>query len=194
LNTKAELRAASLAARSRLSPSQREAASARIVEEIAAHPRFGEAKTIALYSAIKDEADPAGLAAPALAAEKTLAYPRIAAGELELVAATPAELTARGSFGIREPPPSLPALPPGAIDLVIVPGVAFTRAGDRIGYGKGYYDRLLRRARAENAAVFAIGFAFEVQIIAELPTEDFDERLDAVATETALTLSHPPAL
>lgn len=75
-----------------------------------------------------------------------------------------------------DPPPD-----PLSIDVVIVPGVAFTAAGDRLGQGGGWYDRFLDRVRPE---CVTIGVGFSPQLVASIPTEPHDVRLDMVVTET----------
>ena len=86
---------------------------------------------------------------------------------------------ARGQWGIREPKPEAGEVAP---DIVIVPLAAFDRAGNRIGYGAGYYDMTLHRLRA-NKKVTAIGIAFAAQEVDEVPVTPRDERLDLVLTE-----------
>ena len=86
---------------------------------------------------------------------------------------------ARGQWGIREPKPEAGEVAP---DIVIVPLAAFDRAGNRIGYGAGYYDMTLAALRAKKK-VTAIGIAFAAQEIAQVPVTPRDERLDLVLTE-----------
>lgn len=155
---------------------------------------FLRAKTIAVYSAIKTEADPRDLVVIAERVKKKLAFPRVRGTALEFVLATPAQLTAEGPFLIPEAPLSMPAMDLADIDLFIVPGACFTRTGDRIGYGKGYYDAALAIARVEKPNVATIGFAFEAQIFDRLPIEAHDIRLDGVATENTLTTSRSELL
>jgi 5-formyltetrahydrofolate cyclo-ligase len=85
----------------------------------------------------------------------------------------------RGQWGIREPKADAPEVNP---DVLLVPLLAFDRAGYRIGYGAGYYDMTIRRLRALKAAA-AVGVAFAVQEIPEIPKTPRDERLDLVLTE-----------
>jgi 5-formyltetrahydrofolate cyclo-ligase len=85
----------------------------------------------------------------------------------------------RTAFGLEEPAPETPTLVP---DLVLVPLLAFDRTGARLGYGGGYYDLTLRTLRAQGA-VFALGVAYAGQAVPHVPTEPFDERLDAIVTE-----------
>ena len=87
-------------------------------------------------------------------------------------------------FGIKEPSPS-PADLRDDIDLLIVPGIVFDRNGYRIGYGRGFYDRYLRRKKY----VFSVGLGFELQVLdGTLPHEQFDQRVNAVATEKKIVL------
>jgi 5-formyltetrahydrofolate cyclo-ligase len=83
------------------------------------------------------------------------------------------------TWGIREPGPDAPEVAP---DVVIVPLLAFDRAGRRIGYGAGYFDMTLTRLRTMKP-VTAIGIAFAAQEVPEVPTSDRDARLDLVLTE-----------
>lgn len=70
--------------------------------------------------------------------------------------------------------------PPESIDVVIVPGTAFTAAGDRLGQGGGWYDRFLEGIRSD---CVTIGVGFEPQLVDALPTEAHDVRLDQVVTD-----------
>lgn len=72
-------------------------------------------------------------------------------------------------------------------EVVIVPMLAFDARGYRLGYGGGFYDRTLEGLRARGK-VLAVGFAFAAQEVAEVPTDQFDQRLDAVVTEKGVTV------
>ena len=85
----------------------------------------------------------------------------------------------RGQWGIREPKADAPEVEP---DILLVPLLAFDRAGFRIGYGAGYYDMPVRRLRGLKA-VTAVGIAFASQEVPKIPTTERDERLDLVLTE-----------
>jgi 5-formyltetrahydrofolate cyclo-ligase len=87
-----------------------------------------------------------------------------------------------GIWGIREPPTDAPEVFP---DILIVPLLAFDRRGHRVGYGAGHYDRTIARLRAMKP-VIAIGLAFAVQQIDEVPATPRDERLDLVLTEDGI--------
>ncbi len=124
-------------------------------------------------------------------AGKTVAVPRIEDGDirfLELPAgvATPP----RDQWGIPVPDPSWPAVDAARAGKVLVctPGLAFDREGNRLGRGKGYYDRFLSRARAAGAHLIAIGIAFSDQVVPEVPHGETDQPLDGLVTESETTL------
>jgi len=94
----------------------------------------------------------------------------------------PGEPTVKGKMAIQEP---LADAPEAAPDLLFVPLAAFDRAGRRIGYGAGFYDRTLRQLRAIKQ-ICAAGVAYAVQEFPELPNEPHDESLDYVLTEREL--------
>jgi 5-formyltetrahydrofolate cyclo-ligase len=82
-----------------------------------------------------------------------------------------------GAYGILEPSKIIET-PIGKLDLIIVPGVGFDEKGNRLGHGKGYYDKLLQKSKATK-----IGLAFECQIINQIPTDKNDMPVDAIITE-----------
>ena len=98
----------------------------------------------------------------------------------------PGDAMATALWGIQEPTSDKPALAP---DIVLVPLLAFDRAGWRLGYGGGYFDRSLRQLR-QTKAVRAIGLAFAEQEVDAVPHLDYDERLDAVLTPQGLVALH----
>lgn len=91
-----------------------------------------------------------------------------------------------GAFGIPEPPAELRHIPQRAgdacdLDVVVVPGIAFDRAGRRLGQGKGYYDRLLRDVRDD---CILVGLAFDAQIVERVPVTSHDVPVDLIVTES----------
>ncbi len=86
-----------------------------------------------------------------------------------------------GSFGIVEPQGVEP-VEAEQIDLMVVPGVAFTAAGDRLGRGKGYYDRYLSR---EGFRAFCVGVCYEHQVVESLPVEPHDKAMDEVVSSNS---------
>lgn len=88
-----------------------------------------------------------------------------------------------GKYGIREPNPSIhPLVEFNQIDILLCPAMAFTRSGDRLGKGGGYYDRYLAQF-SENKPEL-IGVCFDLQIITDLPTEPHDYKVDSLISET----------
>jgi len=83
----------------------------------------------------------------------------------------------KGAYGILEPK-TLHEVHPEEIDLAIIPGVVFDRTGARIGYGKGYYDKILGRIKAPKIAL-----AYSSQLVKQLPNEDHDVDVDYIITE-----------
>ena len=119
-----------------------------------------------------------------------LALPRVASGTeldffvLDKNCASVSEQLESGSFGIMEPKTSLEKLDVASLSgkkvLVAVPGIAFTKSGKRCGYGRGYYDRFLRKLRECGAVTKFVGLCLPCQIIEEVPTDEYDVVLDDV--------------
>lgn len=109
----------------------------------------------------------------------TVALPRCDGprGAMRFVDGAPTE---RGRYGLMQPPDG-PTIPPTAFDVVLVPGIAFSRDGGRLGQGGGYYDRFLSALRAD---ALRIGVAYSWQVLEALPLEPHDARLTHVITET----------
>ena len=91
-------------------------------------------------------------------------------------------------WGIREPRAETPSVPLSSIEFVLLPGVAFDRAGNRLGYGRGYYDKLLSAAEPTLARVAA---GFSCQIVDAVPVSSFDQKIDILITENEkFNISH----
>jgi 5-formyltetrahydrofolate cyclo-ligase len=177
---KVELRREALARRDALPAADR----AQAAETIAARAfpiAVASGAIVAGFMPMKSEINPLPLMRKLAAAGARLALPVVAGRGRPLIMRAWAfgEPLAAGVWGIREPEPAAPALAP---DIVIVPILAFDRAGQRIGYGAGYYDLTLAALRARQAVV-AIGVAFAAQEIAAVPVTPHDAPLDLVLTE-----------
>jgi 5-formyltetrahydrofolate cyclo-ligase len=111
-----------------------------------------------------------------------IAYPRVVADARPLVFHAVADLgeLVPGYRGIQEPATTAPALELAAIAAFVIPGAAFDRAGNRLGWGRGHYDATL--ARAPHA--LRVGLAFDCQIVDHLAREDHDIPLHLVVTES----------
>ena len=162
-----------------LPPDQRGGKSADICRRIADSAEWWQAKTVALFAPQPREPDIEGLWAHA--AGKTIAYPRVEDDRLALYSVPTLYDLHPARWGIREPAPDPARLvAPETVDLILVPGVAFTQAGARCGRGGGFYDRLLATLPIRTRS---IGICFALQIVPELPAEPHDIPMDAVITE-----------
>lgn len=183
---KSAIRKQVLAARGALDPAARAAHSARITARLLALPGYRSAACVLAYVGFGTECDTRAFIADVFASGKSLVLPRVerAARALRLhrVHDLDAQL-APGVWGIREPVPALcPEVEAADIDFVLVPGVAFTAGCDRLGYGAGYYDRLIAGLAARPLLAAA---AFAVQIVPEVPVTEADRPVDIVLTENA---------
>jgi 5-formyltetrahydrofolate cyclo-ligase len=164
------------------SPDARAAKSAHLCAAITASAPWQRAKTVVLFAPQPREPDVEMLWSGAEGRE--FAYPRVTGDRLDLFRVTSPYELQPGAWGIREPAGELAhALPPDAIDLILVPGTAFTRDGARLGRGGGFYDRLLSWLPAHTCKV---GVCFDFQLVPELPLEAHDQGVDFVATESGL--------
>jgi 5-formyltetrahydrofolate cyclo-ligase len=187
----ATLRAAKLALRRRvlaerdaLPEAVRIAASAAISARILERADFRAARAVLLTLPFGSEWDTVAVVRAALAAGSIVAVPRVdkASRMLELHAiADPERDVVAGYRGIPEPLPAGPLVSRETIDFVLVPGVAFDRTGRRMGYGGGYYDRLLPLLSPRVARVAG---AFDVQLVDRVPAAPHDIAVDAIVTES----------
>ncbi len=177
---KREVRSELIAARARLTPGERQARSALIAARLAELAPFTGAATVGLYAPLGTEVDAHLLARAVLARGGRVAFPRSVAGTrlLEFAACDPSELV-RGPFGAGEPPPGARLVPLTELPCIVIPAVAFSRDGFRLGRGCGYYDVSLKQA----PGAFRLGVAYAVQLRPELPREPHDVPLDAIVTE-----------
>ena len=140
---KAELRKKILQEMKTLSQEQKQAMDRVLTEGFLQHPFYQEAKTIATYLSFPHEFQTQELIEQALKDGKKVLIPKTyPKGRMEFVVYNPQQL-AKTSFGLLEPQGDLEVVEPSQIDLIHVPGLAFTTEGYRIGYGGGYYDRYL---------------------------------------------------
>ena len=140
---KAELRKQVLQEMKTLSQEQKQAMDRALTERFLKHPFYQEAKTIATYLSFPHEFQTQELIEQALKDGKKVLIPKTyPKGRMEFVVYDPQQLV-KTSFGLLEPQGDLEVVEPSQIDLIHVPGLAFTTEGYRIGYGGGYYDRYL---------------------------------------------------
>ncbi len=164
--------------------------STEICKKILVSPQYTTATTIFAYMALPDEVDLTPVIMDALQNGKTVAVPKIISQTDNIIkffyldkSKNLTEQTATGTYNILEPDESLPATPdPTQNTLILVPGRAFTKEGDRLGRGKGYYDRFLGDglSRCARNDVVLAGVCFDFQIKKSLPIDDRDIKMDLV--------------
>ncbi len=177
------MRAAALAARDTLS-SEHRAAAAQTIALRGLPFEIMPGAVVAGYSPIRSEIDPIPLMRKLAVPGVQLALPAIIAGDqpLQFRAWSPDDRLQRGRLGILEPPADAKEVIP---DILLVPLAAFDRAGHRIGYGAGHYDRTLEQLR-KLKAITAVGVAVAVQEVEAVPALSHDAALDYVLTETQM--------
>ncbi|HEY1327308.1 MAG TPA: 5-formyltetrahydrofolate cyclo-ligase [Casimicrobiaceae bacterium] len=181
---KRAMRAAIVSQRDAMPREERAAASQAIAARVTALPAFAAASSVLVTLPFRSEWDSALVALTALAAGKKVIVPRVdvAARVLTLHAVESLERAiAPGYRGIPEPRADTPAALADEIALALVPGVAFDAEGRRLGYGGGYYDRLLPLLAHD---VPRIAGAFDLQIVDRVPAASHDLVIDVVMTPT----------
>lgn len=157
-----------------LTPEQRSEASHRIFSEVESLPSFARVRVIALFAALPDEPQTKEFI-ERWRDRKRIVLPRIEGSEMRFYDYTPDSMQS-GSFGIDEPQGATPCATED-IEMMIMPGVAFTSNGCRMGRGKGFYDRYLSQA---GFRAMTIGVCFKEQMVEQIPTEMHDKRVDMV--------------
>ncbi|NNJ70746.1 MAG: 5-formyltetrahydrofolate cyclo-ligase [Kiritimatiellales bacterium] len=185
--TKQQVRNTISARRRELDPDWTKAASEQVIENLASMKPFKTARSVALYQAIAGEVQLGALFSLCRELDKKTCIPVFnpvqKIYEMSMVTASTAYRT--GHHGIREPV-SVHPVALEEIDMIIVPGVAFDRQGNRLGRGGGYYDRLLNGYPGFSAAV-----AFDFQIMDTVPVEATDIPVQALVTESkTIQVSH----
>jgi len=162
--------------------------SGRICRRLAALEEYRAADTVLFYVGVRSEVRTDVLLDEAWVAGKRVVVPFCDKGRIEPLLATGWDDLVPRTFGIPEPAPHVRAQPerhiaPDRLDLVVVPGLAFDRRGDRLGRGKGYYDRLLHQVRPDTLLV---ALAFECQLVDLIPRLAHDVPMHRVVTERAV--------
>jgi 5-formyltetrahydrofolate cyclo-ligase len=160
---------------------ERRALSETLCELMRQQTAWQHATKILFYSALPDEPDITPLLEETWAEKKIAALPRFDPQTNSYAACIVSSRTelSPGRFGALEPGAGCPVVPLNQLDLVLVPGVAYDFTGRRLGRGKGFYDRLLAGVRGHKC-----GVAFDAQIIAAVPEEPHDMRVNSILTPT----------
>ena len=188
---KATLRNEMKAARQALSKAEVRRRSTMIAQRLVELEVFRAARTVMLYLPVRNEADTALALKQCLNGGKVLVLPRMDYERDQIVAHRVRDLAGElvlGRMDLLEPDPACTeAVAPGEVDLVAVPGLAFDRQGNRIGWGRGYYDAFLATVGPHACRV---GLAYEFQLVEAIEHDGHDVAMDRVVTEdTALVLT-----
>ena len=158
------------------SPAELQKRSAVLLSQLEQHPRFVAAQTVLLYYSLPDEVQTHAFVEKWYS-QKTILLPVVKGDDLELRVYTGPKSLQTGAFHIQEPVgPTFTAY--DQIEVSIIPGVSFDPEGNRLGRGKGYYDRLLPQLSA-----YFFGICYDFQTRPHIPTEPFDRKMDEVWTE-----------
>ena len=180
---KRAVRARLRAVRDAIPPDERAALGVAVADNVLGLPEIERSRTVMAFWSFGSEVPTADLIDRLHERGVAVALPRIAAGELEPRTYVPGDAVSTTWFGAAEPVDGL-VVRPTELDVVLVPGIAFDRAGRRIGYGGGYYDRFLRRTRP---GALRAGICFDLQLVDEdLPAGAFDLAIDIVVTGSAV--------
>ena len=149
-----------------------------IQEFVIKSKEFESAKVVGTYYALGSDVTTELIIKRATILGKKIALPRVEEDKITFYEPSSTKSLIRGRFGIMEPQPYEQM---NDIDILIVPGIAFDKKGNRLGYGMGFYDRLLSCKRT-----FSIGLAYSFQLLENLPHDKYDKRLDAIASEDGI--------
>lgn len=178
LETKQEIREQLRKIRAGIGADEWHAATDAIAEKVIGSDYFREATDIFCYMDFDGEAGTEQIIDEAWRLGKDIWLPKVTDGEMDFYLVESEKELVRGTFGILEPSgEGIKA--PGEDGLVIVPGIAFDRNHNRIGYGKGFYDRYLNA----HPHLVKLGIAFDIQLVDRIPAEECDCRMDMVVTE-----------
>jgi len=180
--SKSEIRNLVRELRRKQSPASIIRKSRAIWKSLSSLPEYRRARTIAFYASIAKEGEVATayMIEGSLAQKKKLCLPKVVDDRLEFFDIKNVEDLDEGAFGILEPTGE--KVEPEQIELIILPGIAFDVSGNRIGFGRGYYDRFLKKAR--NTSIVAL--AFDFQIVDKIPSAESDVRVSKIVTESRI--------
>lgn len=155
-----------------------------IMKRVLALPDMQDAVRIFCYVSRSPEVDTWELMADLLDRGKEVYCPRMIAGDrLEAVRIDDIQDLKRSKFGIFEPLDNQDIAQAEELDLAIIPGLAFSRSGARLGYGKGYYDRFFAEGGED---IVKVGLAYAFQLIDDLPSTPEDVSMDIIVTESEI--------
>ena len=180
--TKKAIRQAMLERRNALSAEEAATRSEQIQEHVLRSAAFQKARCVALYAAFDQEVRTERLLREAVRQGKQAAFPRMKGRgpEMDFGEVRDQKEMVLSFFGFPEPAPSAPVVALPAIDLMVVPGLAFDREGFRVGFGAGCYDRVLAALRPEAGTC---GIAYDFQVIDQVPRAAHDLAVKLLVSE-----------
>lgn len=183
---KQELRAQMKRLRRKLSVQAQQAATERVCERIRTFAPYVKAKCVMAYIACRGELSLEPAICEILESGKMLVLPRCeASGKMTARRVTDLSQIAPGMHALMEPNAACEVVPPQEIDLILVPGTAFDRKGNRLGQGGGYYDRFLPKTRA-----ICVGVCHAQALLEDVPCATHDIPMDAVITPEEIIRLH----
>jgi 5-formyltetrahydrofolate cyclo-ligase len=174
--SKHEIRKKILEQRDALDYEDVEQKSKKIIEVLKEDPDYKKAKAIMFYISKDKEVDTQELLKEAIK-KKTIIVPKVTNRGLICCKIIDLKNMNYSCFGTLEPKEEI-TCDVTKIDLIIVPGIAFDTLGNRIGYGKGYYDNLLKTAKCKK-----IGLAYSFQVVKKVPVDSWDVKIDKLITD-----------
>lgn len=168
-----------------IEPQQRAQKSKQICRHLTGTEEFKKAGTVMVYLSMAHEVDTASVILQCWQQEKTVIVPKVSWQQRHMI---PVEINSlnsgisTGAGGLRNPTTGAP-MPVEDIDMVITPGLAFDKKGNRLGRGGAYYDRFLA---SEGLKAVICSMAFSEQIVDEVPTDQHDKTVDFIVTENGI--------
>ena len=182
-----EIRALIKAQKAALTPEFVEEYSRRVTDALCAQDFYRDAPAIYAYLTFNQELRTDFLIRRAWADGKRVAVPRVLSkGVMEFYYIDSFDGFIRSSFGVPEPPEDPAKLADEPDFLLLMPGLAFDWAHNRVGYGGGFYDRYIERKQRAGARIFKPALAYDFQIVDAIPANEFDVKVDAVLTADAI--------
>lgn len=183
---KREIRRKMLALRRALSDDEAVKKAESLTSWILTLPEYKKAKRIMAFLAMKGESNLDGLIARALSDGKEVYVP-VCLPERQMEAGRLLDMDhfVRGPLGLRDLPKGYDTVSPEKLDLVLVPGVACDREGNRLGMGAGYYDRYLTRVPLEKR----MAALWDFQVVEAIPSEPFDRKMAKIVTDTGIIVT-----
>lgn len=177
-----------IARRNRMTARARETAAEKIAQRLIwCNELFGLSR-IGLYWGFKGEIATREIFQTLRYAGKKIYFPRVLRkkNELEFVEIDEEKQFVRGFYGLLEPDPYLPATKTDELEIIIAPGLAFDPQGHRIGWGKGFYDRALKKYKGKRWAL-----AYDFQVLSQVPAERRDQPVEVIVTDRRIIRCSP---